>query len=313
MNKRVSNSSFQDDFDFDDEDEYYEKGSTAQSASGQDANALIIEKILGRKISLNDETGEMEELFYIKWKNFSYLHASWERKEDLEEVDPNGKSKIKRFLTSPLPLNILGETAGSGDGAGLSNFDGELIPSNFDDEDIEYFNPELVEVDRIISCDVFDCIHSKARKPEDLVHKPKPTSSSKKRKATASIDSYSDEGGDDDVNDIRYFVKWRGQPYSECTWERWEDIKSYYSEVWTFWQFQKPPKLPILSNNTPALSEYRKLEKSPMFGVSKMLPQAETPNGFEDGLKLRDYQLEGVNWLLWNWWHKRSCILADEM
>jgi hypothetical protein len=23
--------------------------------------------------------------------------------------------------------------------------------------------------------------------------------------------------------------------------------------------------------------------------------------------------LEGVNWLLWNFWNKRSCILADEM
>ena len=31
------------------------------------------------------------------------------------------------------------------------------------------------------------------------------------------------------------------------------------------------------------------------------------------GLHLRDYQLEGVNWLSWNWWNQRSCILADEM
>ncbi|KAG5186809.1 SNF2 family N-terminal domain-containing protein [Tribonema minus] len=31
------------------------------------------------------------------------------------------------------------------------------------------------------------------------------------------------------------------------------------------------------------------------------------------GLRLREYQLEGVNWLLWNWWHKRPSILADEM
>lgn len=31
------------------------------------------------------------------------------------------------------------------------------------------------------------------------------------------------------------------------------------------------------------------------------------------GLRLRDYQLEGVNWLSWNWWNRRSCILADEM
>jgi SNF2 family DNA or RNA helicase len=31
------------------------------------------------------------------------------------------------------------------------------------------------------------------------------------------------------------------------------------------------------------------------------------------GFKLRNYQQEGVNWLLFNWWNKRSCILADEM
>ena len=31
------------------------------------------------------------------------------------------------------------------------------------------------------------------------------------------------------------------------------------------------------------------------------------------GLGLRDYQLEGVNWLLWNWYNKRPSILADEM
>ena len=30
-------------------------------------------------------------------------------------------------------------------------------------------------------------------------------------------------------------------------------------------------------------------------------------------MKLRAYQLEGVNWLLWNWYNRRSCILADEM
>jgi chromodomain-helicase-DNA-binding protein 7 len=34
---------------------------------------------------------------------------------------------------------------------------------------------------------------------------------------------------------------------------------------------------------------------------------------FKDGNKLRDYQLQGVQWLLKCWYQKRSCILADEM
>ena len=31
------------------------------------------------------------------------------------------------------------------------------------------------------------------------------------------------------------------------------------------------------------------------------------------GLRLREYQLEGVNWLVWNWFNSRPSILADEM
>lgn len=29
--------------------------------------------------------------------------------------------------------------------------------------------------------------------------------------------------------------------------------------------------------------------------------------------ELRDYQLEGLNWLVFNWYQRRNCILADEM
>lgn len=32
-----------------------------------------------------------------------------------------------------------------------------------------------------------------------------------------------------------------------------------------------------------------------------------------DGNELRSYQVEGINWLLWNWINGRNSILADEM
>ena len=38
----------------------------------------------------------------------------------------------------------------------------------------------------------------------------------------------------------------------------------------------------------------------------------ESP-AFKNGMRLRQYQLEGVNWLLFQWHQRRSCILADEM
>ena len=48
-------------------------------------------------------------------------------------------------------------------------------------------------------------------------------------------------------------------------------------------------------------------------GASAGTSGVESPPENTPGLHLRDYQLEGVNWLSWNWWNQRSCILADEM
>jgi SNF2 family DNA or RNA helicase len=101
------------------------------------------------------------------------------------------------------------------------------------------------------------------------------------------------------------------------------DIKSYYYQVWFFWYCSKPPKLPFKAPKFPSLHEYRKLEKSPIFGIEDFYSKEDRIDLVENdenassscfaGLCLREYQLEGVNWLLWNWWHKRPCILADEM
>ena len=32
-----------------------------------------------------------------------------------------------------------------------------------------------------------------------------------------------------------------------------------------------------------------------------------------NGVVLRPYQVEGVNWLIFSWYQRRNCILADEM
>ena len=34
---------------------------------------------------------------------------------------------------------------------------------------------------------------------------------------------------------------------------------------------------------------------------------------YKDGNQLRSYQLEGLNWLIFNWYTRQNCILADEM
>lgn len=127
---------------------------------------------------------------------------------------------------------------------------------------------------------------------------------------------------------VRYVVKFKGLPLSDLTWEYWLHIKSDgVEQAEDFWLRQQPPKK-ITEKKHPLLRDFKKLRESPVFGIpsrKRRIAQLDgdgKPTGkffeVEDGsaenaLKLRSYQLEGVNWLLWNWFNKRSCILADEM
>jgi SNF2 family DNA or RNA helicase len=263
-------------------------------------NQLTVDKILGRKFLLNQD-GESEELFFIKWKGMSYLHASWERRDDIEKVDLSAKQKLKRFLQMPQAPGILGlpKTTSSADTE-------EVDLTTAEEDEVEYFNPDMVEAQRIISCDTISTSHAKARTPEDLI-----TFKNRKRKQGSS-DSFSEDESEEEST-VRYLVKWRGLSYDECTWERWGDIKSWYQEVWLFWYLQRPPRNLKAAITSPPIQEYKKLALSPIFGESKLIESAEEGGVPVDGLQLRDYQLEGVNWLMWNWWHKRPCVLADEM
>lgn len=246
----------------------------------------IIEKILGYKVQSSSEGAEVFEetqLFYIKWKGKSYIHASWETREYLEEIDPSGRTKLKRYLTSRNPRGMSKNVSIEDDDEYEEEEDnGETYNVN---GEIEYFNPECLEVQRIIACSDFDCIHKNFKTLEEF------------------------ENSDDQIK-VKYYVKWRSLPYNEATWEDYHSIKTYSKEIALFWSLQIPPSVINSSNSRPSLQSYKKLNVSPAFGISSN-PFLKQENF--DGLQLRDYQLEGLNWLLWNWWNQRSCILADEM
>ena len=108
-----------------------------------------------------------------------------------------------------------------------------------------------------------------------------------------------DVGGDgDEPNQRQYLVKWRGLPYAEATWEKAEDV-SDDKKIAQFERFNTAPQDDGAAwAARPDPREYR--------------PHAESPV-FKGGRTLRDYQLEGLNWMVWNWFHRRNCILADEM
>ncbi|XP_061162484.1 chromodomain-helicase-DNA-binding protein 8-like [Saccostrea echinata] len=215
----------------------------------EEDNSLIVDKILGsrtRKMDKdidvdgeNDQAATSEEEveeFFVKYKNFSYLHCEWKTAEELEKGDKRIHQKIKRFFMKK---------------SQNQNMFSEL------DED-ELFNPDYTEVHRVLD-----------------------------------VSTISDPNGGDDIT--HFLVKWRGLPYEDATWELQQDVDPL--KVEQFYKFREPPEDDeVKPRGTP--EEWVKLEAS---------------REYKNGNSLRDYQLEGVNWLMFSWHNHQNCILADEM
>ncbi|CAB1314478.1 unnamed protein product [Coregonus sp. 'balchen'] len=92
--------------------------------------ANIIEKILSvrnvKKEASPEETTEELEEFYVKYRNFSYLHCKWATLEELEK-DPRIHQKIKRFRTKQAQIKHI-----------------------FVEPNEDLFNPDYIEVDRVL-------------------------------------------------------------------------------------------------------------------------------------------------------------------
>jgi len=275
-----------------------------------------------------------EEVLLIKWRGRSYMHCSWELPEDLIRLDPTNtaKGKLKRYFQS---LEI-----------SMGPFWKKVLSDAQTGVEEDYFPPTYVEVERILASDETEMdlnIFAKQRgdnrrlDKEALREKELAETADSEARANCApapqcvvkddAEKTTDNGKQtwDPEDYVRYVVKWKGLPAAEMTWEYWKDIKAdFVDEVEDYWLRQRRPTAAETKfKSHPNVREFKKLKESPIFGVSSRErpvigadysdeTQSEVDEN-EVSLRLRSYQLEGVNWLLWNWWNGRSCILADEM
>jgi SNF2 family DNA or RNA helicase len=142
----------------------------------------------------------------------------------------------------------------------------------------EYFNPEFRSVDRIL----------------EIRDRP--------------LDDFAPEDTANGEKQFQYFlVKWKALSYDETTWEREDDVGDDAA---------------VKQYNDRIIRAAKRFKK---IALAKHVPHnkrknfrgytAETPPPCkkEQSFQLRDYQLTGVNWMLFNWYQKRNSMLADEM
>ncbi len=145
---------------------------------------------------------EVEE-FLVKFKNFSYLHCQWLTEEELHRGDKRIASKIKRFKQKrEKSANVL----------------------DFCEE--EHYNPDYVEVDRVL---------------DESEHV-------------------------DDVTKVKtrhFLVKWRSLPYEDCTWELESDVDP--AKIADFRRWRVPPEEDTVFKRRPRKHEWRKWDASPEY------------------------------------------------
>ncbi|XP_066591256.1 chromodomain-helicase-DNA-binding protein 1 isoform X2 [Prorops nasuta] len=100
-----------------------------------------------------------------------------------------------------------------------------------------------------------------------------------------------------------YYCKWESLPYAESTWEDGAlIIKKWPEKIKEFRDRED-------SKRTPS-KHCKVLRSRPKFHQVKGQPEYM---GLGKDLVLRDYQMDGLNWMIHSWCKENSVILADEM
>ncbi|ETS63969.1 hypothetical protein PaG_02303 [Moesziomyces aphidis] len=112
----------------------------------------------------------------------------------------------------------------------------------------------------------------------------------------------------------KLYIKWQDQPYEGATWE---DPPTRRKQADVFYEAQEAYRAFLVAQQIvfPALTQdekRRKRERRLARSGSGFRALDDQPSCVQGG-DLIDFQLEGVNWLRYGWYHQKPGILADEM
>ncbi|KAI8622186.1 SNF2 family N-terminal domain-containing protein [Chytriomyces sp. MP71] len=115
------------------------------------------------------------------------------------------------------------------------------------------------------------------------------------------VDRIIDDG--DQEGELYFLVKWNAQTYDMSTWEPASLVEELDdTKVKEFYARRDVNQAKFKSHQNdgirPFAKEWSKMDESPVY---------------KNDMQLRAYQLEGLNWLMFCWYHRQNSILADEM
>eukprot|EP00949_MAST-11_sp_MAST-11-sp1_P004235 g4235.t1 len=280
-------------------------------------------------VEQGSEMQDLEQRVLIKWKGLSYLHVSWEKIEDIEQFCNDLSYRKVLSFCKPESSESSDEEEGKGihdseDGdesfgvEGVSSVPERIVASKIDDE-VEVDNPPCYvchqrykngDVD--LRCSDHNCPYSAHAQCILKTRTSGEISQPWFCDTCAEIRRYKSEGKLDSMP-IRLFfhnklmlVKWRLLSYDECTWETPEDLPDE--------DLMQAYHKTLGKNSAERLENCLRFSARPGATVmNNALAAYHANTGFLNENSLRSYQLQGVKWMMFNWFNRRNSLLADEM
>ncbi|XP_052437829.1 chromodomain-helicase-DNA-binding protein 2 isoform X5 [Carassius gibelio] len=281
---KVSYKEDQNDFETD-SDDLIEMAEGAEEQ--QDDDSETIEKVLETKIGKKGATGASTTLYAIE-----------ENGDPGADFDPEKDEGETQFLIKWKGWSYIHSTWESVDSLTQQKVKGMKKLENFkkkneelnawlkkaSPEDLEYYNCQ-----QELTNDLSKQFQIVERVIATRTGKSQPSSDIPSAHKTSS-------------SEPEYLCKWMGLPYAECTWEDGALIRKKFQACVESFQNRNACK-------TVPSKDCKVLKQRPRFVALKKQPSYIG----DEVLELRDYQLDGVNWLAHSWCRCNSVILADEM
>ncbi|XP_019582251.2 chromodomain-helicase-DNA-binding protein 2 isoform X10 [Rhinolophus sinicus] len=287
--RAAKNVSYKEDDDFEtDSDDLIEM--TGEGVDEQQDNSETIEKVLDSRLGKKGATGASTTVYAIEANGDP--SGDFDPEKDEGEVQYLIKWKGWSYIHSTWESEESLQQQKVKGLKKLENFKkkedeikqwlGKVTP-----EDVEYFNCQQE-------------LASELNKQYQIVERVIAMKTSKSTLGQTDFPAHSRKPAPS--NEPEYLCKWMGLPYSECSWEDEALIgKKFQSCIDSFQSRNNSKTIPT--------RECKALKQRPRFVALKKQPAYL---GGEN-LELRDYQLEGLNWLAHSWCKSNSVILADEM
>ncbi|KAL6081996.1 hypothetical protein STEG23_033603, partial [Scotinomys teguina] len=287
--RAAKNVSYKEDDDFEtDSDDLIEM--TGEGIDEQQDNSETIEKVLDSRLGKKGATGASTTVYAVE--------ANGDPSGDFDTESEEGEIQ---YLIKWKGWSYIHSTWESEDSLQQQKVKGLKKLENFKKKEDEIkqwlgkVSPEDVEY--------FNCqqeLASELNKQYQIVERVIAVKTSKSTLGQTDFPAHSRKPAPS--NEPEYLCKWMGLPYSECSWEDEALIgKKFQNCIDSFHSRNNSKTIPT--------RECKALKQRPRFVALKKQPAYL---GGEN-LELRDYQLEGLNWLAHSWCKSNSVILADEM